>query len=239
MSSWLQGRLFSRTRDRSSSSSSSDTSISPETPQQRDTSIGPETPQQQQQQQAALVSASPSPLAPSTDSFDRPRLTTEGEAPADFSDTTDADAVFAKFSVPEVRQHLARIQRQSSQLQEQMRTVAATHYPELIQAADVVVRMDAQSAALSMRLAQLRGQLGMAQAQAQARAEGSPAPEPAAFAVAAQVKVLGDTGDLVRQALEAQRFVPAALVCLAARQIYADLSAQAAVVRAFPVVERM
>ncbi|KAJ1885372.1 hypothetical protein LPJ66_010149, partial [Kickxella alabastrina] len=236
MSSWLQGRLFSRTRHRSSSSSSSDTGISPETPQQ----------------QAALASAASSPLPPSTGTFDKPHFTTEGEAPAEdavgpaeFSDAADADAVFAKFSVSEVRQHLARIQRQSSQLQERMRTVAATHYPELIQAADVVVRMDAQSAGLSMRLAQLRGQLGMAQAHAgpepkpPARAEGSPAAEPAAFAVAAQVKVLGDTGDLVRQALEAQRFVPAALVCLAARQIYADLSAQAAVVRAFPVVERM
>ncbi|KAJ2781663.1 hypothetical protein GGI15_003160 [Coemansia interrupta] len=223
MSSWLQTRLFSRGR-----------------------TAGTATPQPDAAESAAHSTdddADDSPDSSSSGSED-----SEPDAVPDDAELADVDGLFARHSVAEVRAYAQRLQRLMARERRRMRRVAAAHYPALADAADAVVRMDALSAAASLRLSRAHAMLDQA---AQPAARYAPAAEPSAaaaahdgtrdalYALAAQVKVLVDTAELVWKALAARRYVHASLVYLLAREIHGRLDASEQAAAAFPVAARV
>ncbi|KAI8321047.1 hypothetical protein GQ54DRAFT_196569 [Martensiomyces pterosporus] len=165
----------------------------------------------------------------------------------------DVDGLFAKLSIVEMRQYEQLLQGRIENTQKQMRKVAGEHYPELINAADSVVTMDASSASVSMRLSNLRHMLeetktaaGLSEDSAEKMAKhGEPARGVAEFgeqqqqrqrqqdslqakiySIAAQVKVLVDTPEQIWKALESQRFLQATLLYLIAGEIHERLCEQ-------------
>ncbi|KAJ2719195.1 hypothetical protein GGI07_005360 [Coemansia sp. Benny D115] len=141
----------------------------------------------------------------------------------------DTDVLFTRLSVAEVRQYEKRLQGQMAAMRQTMQQVVGKHYPQLIDAADTVVAMDTQSAAVSMQLSRLRSMLegaqnGAAEADAGSDDAGTEPAHRHLYAVAAQVKVLASTPEMIWKSLGAGRFLQAALMYIVAREIHRRLS---------------
>ncbi|KAJ2324249.1 hypothetical protein GGI00_005386, partial [Coemansia sp. RSA 2681] len=149
-----------------------------------------------------------------------------------------ADGLFAKLSITEMRRYEQSLQKRIETMRAQMRRVAGKHYPELIDAADSAVAMDAASAKISMRLNSLRTMLESTQQQAIKRQpivavahsaneqDSGGGARAKVYAIAAQVKVLVDTPEQIWKALGAQRFLQAALLYMIACEIHGRLHRQ-------------
>ncbi|KAJ2237894.1 hypothetical protein H4R99_000616 [Coemansia sp. RSA 1722] len=246
MSSWLQRGLFTRRRTGSTASTATQQADEPKSPAPTLNSSTPDSPNQL--------------LHKDTDSVAEIDL---GPAPLD-QELEDVDGLFSRLSVAEMRQYDQRLQRHMEHMRRQMRKVAADHYPELIDAADSVVAMDGLSASISMQMSRLRGMLEDAQQAGQkdastdetrkhvqrANDSADDAARDRLYAVAAQVKVLVDTPELVWKALAARHFLQASLLYLIAREIHQRLGSVSEPgggndddgvepMLAFPVIERM
>ncbi|KAJ2583916.1 hypothetical protein GGH95_000718, partial [Coemansia sp. RSA 1836] len=136
-----------------------------------------------------------------------------------------------------MRRYEQSLQKRIETMRAQMRRVAGKHYPELIDAADSAVAMDAASAKISVRLNSLRVMLESTQQQTRKRqpiATAHSASEQDSgggarakvYAIAAQVKVLVDTPEQIWKALGAQRFLQAALLYMIACEIHGRLHRQ-------------
>ncbi|KAJ1722527.1 hypothetical protein LPJ53_003055 [Coemansia erecta] len=242
MSSWLQTRLFTRARTASTASQPADAADAESARHAADApSDGGSS------SDAASANDTDAGSESDDDDDDDAAL---GAVPGD-AELADIAGLFARHSVAEVRAYAQRLQRLMAREQRRMRRVAAAHYPALADAADAVVRMDALSAAASLRLSRASAMLDQAAqpasrysaAAAAPQAPSSPAQQAGArdatYAAAAQVKVLVDTAELVWRALAARRYVHAALVFLIAREIHGRLAADGAALAAFPVVGRV
>ncbi|KAJ2439832.1 hypothetical protein GGF42_007828, partial [Coemansia sp. RSA 2424] len=136
-----------------------------------------------------------------------------------------------------MRRYEQSLQKRIETMRAQMRRVAGKHYPELIDAADSAVAMDAASAKISMRLNSLRTMLESTQQQAIKRQpiaaahsaneqDSGGGARAKVYAIAAQVKVLVDTPEQIWKALGAQRFLQAALLYMIACEIHGRLHRQ-------------
>ncbi|KAJ1815859.1 hypothetical protein LPJ75_002224, partial [Coemansia sp. RSA 2598] len=217
MSSWLQRGLFTRKRTSSIASTTTQQTDEPKSPVVASNS-GPTDGKAQQQQQTRDLE----------EDYAEGDI---GPLPSD-KELEDVNAMFTRLSVAEMRRYDQRLQRHMEHMRQQMRKVATDHYPELIDAADSVVAMDNLSASISMQMSSLRGMLESAQiagcsrapAAAQTpgqssmdrdRSSNSSSSDDARekmYAVAAQVKVLVDTPELIWKALAARHFLQATLL---------------------------
>ncbi|KAJ2713556.1 hypothetical protein H4R19_002189 [Coemansia spiralis] len=184
-----------------------------------------------------------------------PELEGLGPEPTD-EDMANVAGVFGRLSVAEVRRYDKSLQQHIEVLRRRMRRVAGQHYPELIDAADVAAAMRLSAATVGTQLEQLRGMLQRVQSGRGVRQAGDPAGSDRGaaaeqdegkarmYAVAAQVKVLVDTPEVIWKALAAQQYLRAALLFLIAHEINERLCEQSRVVAAvdplvaFPVVGR-
>ncbi|KAJ2437963.1 hypothetical protein GGF42_008456, partial [Coemansia sp. RSA 2424] len=136
-----------------------------------------------------------------------------------------------------MRRYEQSLQKRIETMRAQMRRVAGKHYPELIDAADSAVAMDAASAKISVRLNSLRVMLESTQQQTKKRQpiaavhfaneqDSGGGARAKVYAIAAQVKVLVDTPEQIWKALGAQRFLQAALLYMIACEIHGRLHRQ-------------
>ncbi|KAJ1643112.1 hypothetical protein LPJ64_005085 [Coemansia asiatica] len=240
MSSWLQRGLF--TRKRSSSTASIATQQTDELK-----SPGPSA-------NSSLTNAQQHQQNKIEDQREDQTGDDIGPLPSD-KVLEDVDGLFSRLSVAEMRRYDQRLQKHMEQMRQQMRKVAANHYPELIDAADSVVAMDTLSASISMQMSRLRGMVEgsntstVKQTQKESNSDsgdGDDRKREKMYAVAAQVKVLVDTQELIWKALGARHFLQATLLFLIAREIHERLANGEATgdgivdpMLAFPVIERM
>ncbi|KAJ2069886.1 hypothetical protein IW146_000255 [Coemansia sp. RSA 922] len=243
--SWLQRKIFSRNRSASQSTESEqqplvvggDSTTSFHSQTQRLEEMEQLLRQKYQLQQE-----------------DSPDLEITANDPADSQllDIDNADGLFAKLSITEMRRYEQSLQKRIETMRGQMRKVAGRHYPELIDAADSAVAMDRSSAKISMRLSSLRTMLENTHHPKQLKPLVAEQDESGAkakvYAIAAQVKVLVDTPEQIWKALGAQRFLQAALLYMIAGEIHERLRKQSRPMPedqtvvdpllAFPVIER-
>ncbi|KAJ1671338.1 hypothetical protein GGF38_000884, partial [Coemansia sp. RSA 25] len=231
--SWLQRNIFARKR---SASQTTDAEQQQTANGESSTSVHSqaqrlaETEQQLRQRYQQQSQDTDSIISEDTEEVDLPLLPDE-------EDIDSADGLFAKLSITEMRRYEQSLQKRIETMRAQMRRVAGKHYPELIDAADSAVAMDAASAKISVRLNSLRVMLESTQQQTRKRqpiATAHSASEQDSgggarakvYAIAAQVKVLVDTPEQIWKALGAQRFLQAALLYMIACEIHGRLHRQ-------------
>ncbi|KAJ1730472.1 hypothetical protein LPJ61_002988, partial [Coemansia biformis] len=243
---WLQRSLFSRRRG--SATATDEKALEPAV-----AAAAPERPEE------LPPEAGPDPGLPESESEPEPEPEGIGPEPTD-EDVANVAGLLGRLSIAEVRRYEKTLQSHIEAMRHRMRKVAGRHYPELIDAADVAVAMRASAAAVGTQLERLRtmlqdtrpGDTGAARGAAgNATAEHDDVPT-RVYAVAAQVKVLVDTPELIWKALAAQHYLRAALLFLIAREIHDRLCEQSRAIAdgadlggtavdpliAFPVVAR-
>ncbi|KAJ2905695.1 hypothetical protein GGI21_004136, partial [Coemansia aciculifera] len=268
--SWLQRNIFSRNRSGSQAStaasekekdeekhvSSGDSATEANSQaQQRRLEEGEQQLREKYLQRRHEEEVSPGVAAAAIETLpletaDDSRLVVDGD--------DSADKLFAKLSISEMRRYEQSLQRQIAAMRAQMRQVAGTHYPELIDAADSAVALDTASGKISMQLNKLREMLESTRQHSTKQGVGVAVKSASeldaggggktqVYAIAAQVKVLVDTPEQIWKALGAQRFIQAALLYLIAGEIHGRLSSgpkrhheedMVDPLLAFPVIER-
>ena len=143
----------------------------------------------------------------------------------------EADALFRQHNVYEIQQHARVLRTDVDKRRQELRAMVGERYRELIQAADSIVAMRAESEKVETLLVEVKDACALPSLRAHAEQvvkanEHATARSPdrdALYCVAAQIKLLVDTPEQIWHALEGQRFLRAGKLYLVARQIHSNL----------------